>query len=429
MFNSITKSFEMFQQNISVLQNQLISKDEMIKSLMDTQTKIFDALSDKNAEKHIKSQTSELINVKKNEYQDEMNITMTQHDSKHPQQHDALFKKDQLYKNLDKTLKRLYVGNLNRNVTEDELSNLFGLKSTKYLTQNCSIQMPLNKNTGKSRGYAFLNLPSHICDEVIKLDGIEFKNFNIKIEEAKSNNPINSQSNVQSHFRPQVVANKYPQNQHLFGKRQRFIPGDKSYAEAASATSPSKQQEENNVIFFGDSLTNFSRNTKYEINKKLGGNSKFKYFPGASSKEILHYIDSTLEEHSFNAAVIHVGTNDLINNSNAVNNVAENTRKIARKCKQYGIEKIFISGLVTTTRYPESVRIETNTLIESICDADGYFYVNNNNISRSNLFKDGLHLLENGKNILVENFIVDVKKSFLISRTFHPNVHIEASLV
>ena len=69
--------------------------------------------------------------------------------------------------------------------------------------------------------------------------------------------------------------------------------------------------------------------------------------------------------------------------------------------------------------------------MKSICDVEGYFYINNNNIPQSELFKvkDGLHLLDSGKNILAENFVVNVNNNFLISRTFHPNVNIEATLV
>lgn len=43
-------------------------------------------------------------------------------------------------------------------------------------------------------------------------------------------------------------------------------------------------------------MTNFNRNTKYKINKGLQiGRAQFTYFPGATSKELLDYIDRTLE--------------------------------------------------------------------------------------------------------------------------------------
>ena len=65
--------------------------------------------------------------------------------------------------------------------------------------------------------------------------------------------------------------------------------------------------------------------------------------------------------------------------------------------------------------------------IEGHCyDIEGYCYVNNDNITRTNLFKDGLHLLHTDKQILKDNFVFNVNRNFLMSRTFHPNVHLTA---
>ena len=50
-----------------------------------------------------------------------------------------------------------------------------------------------------------------------------------------------------------------------------------------------------------------------------------------------------------------------------------------------------------------------------------------NNITHPNLLKDGLHLLDNGKQILANNFVYNVKRNFLISGTFHPDAHLTAA--
>ena len=41
--------------------------------------------------------------------------------------------------------------------------------------------------------------------------------------------------------------------------------------------------------------------------------------------------------------------------------------------------------------------------------------------------KDGLHLLDDGKQISADNFDFNVNGNFLVSRTFHPNVHLTAT--
>ena len=89
----------------------------------------------------------------------------------------------------------------------------------------------------------------------------------------------------------------------------RNISGNKSYSQA---TVPSNRaRTSNNVVIFGDSIVNFSNKLTCNINRTLSnGRTRFKYFLGATSKELLHYIDTTLEESNFQVAVIHVGVNE-----------------------------------------------------------------------------------------------------------------------
>lgn len=430
-FDNLTKTLDLLQQNISFLQSQLVSKDELIKSLMDTQTTVLETLSKNKQEKPSEEESENATNAD-DAVDDNRNNEEFQLQPQHkPITNQQIQNIDNTPKDLNSTPKRLFIGNLNPDVTENDLNDLFGLKKTKYLCQTCSIQMPIYKNTGKSKGFAFLTLPSHISDAVKELDGIQFQNFKIKIEEAKLRSAPVSQNKNQHETRPQVVVNRNPENQHLLSTRPKVYPGEKSYAE--TTTSPSnKPKTDENIAVFGDSLLNFGKNTKNEINRKLTGKgrAKFKYFPGATSKDLLCYIDSTLEERKFVAAVIHIGTNDILNNGeDAVSSLLENIRKIAKKCESYGIQKILISGLIFTTRYSENILIHFNTLLKNICDLEGYFYIDNGNITRNELFRDGLHLLENGKQLLAQNFVTNVVNSFLTSRMFHPNVHIYGTLV
>ena len=86
-------------------------------------------------------------------------------------------------------------------------------------------------------------------------------------------------------------------------------------------------------------------------------------------------------------------------------------------------ENIFISGLLQTTSITEDVIGKVNELIKDICKVERCFYVSNN-ITHANLFKDGLHLLDNGRQILANNFVFNVNRNFLMPRTFHPNLHL-----
>ena len=42
------------------------------------------------------------------------------------------------------------------------------------------------QKAGKSKGYAFLNVPDHVSSEVGKLNGVEFKSKQLVLKEAKT---------------------------------------------------------------------------------------------------------------------------------------------------------------------------------------------------------------------------------------------------
>ena len=53
-----------------------------------------------------------------------------------------------------------------------------------YLQESCNIELPTNEKTAKSRGFAFLSCPDHVCNELTKLNGIEFLETCIVVQEA-----------------------------------------------------------------------------------------------------------------------------------------------------------------------------------------------------------------------------------------------------
>ena len=55
----------------------------------------------------------------------------------------------------EKNASKLYIGNLNLGIKENNLVELFGLKTTKYLREMCSLNMPMNDKRGQSKGYTF----------------------------------------------------------------------------------------------------------------------------------------------------------------------------------------------------------------------------------------------------------------------------------
>ena len=66
----------------------------------------------------------------------------------------------------------MYVGNLDSNVSIEDIYKRFGLKSTAYLRTNCHGDVPLNQQTQKNtRGDVWT--PKQVWDELIKLSYVE----------------------------------------------------------------------------------------------------------------------------------------------------------------------------------------------------------------------------------------------------------------
>ena len=156
-------------------------------------------------------------------------------------------------------------------------------------------------------GEAFISCPEHVCNELIKLNGNDFLETCIIVEEATSiRSRVNQGAKNSVTRRPQVVVNQFPENQDVYFKPS-VAPGNRSYAETV--------QSLRKVIIFGDSIPRGIRIHEFNSLVKKGY-AKMKSFPGATSKELLHYVDPTLRDGIYNTAIIHVGVNDLLNNKN-----------------------------------------------------------------------------------------------------------------
>ena len=79
----------------------------------------------------------------------------------------------------------MYVGNLNKNISEEDFREVFDLRNTTYLKKNCCVKIVLSKS-GLSRGFGFITAPDHVCTELIKSNEIDFNSDRLTIEEAQS---------------------------------------------------------------------------------------------------------------------------------------------------------------------------------------------------------------------------------------------------
>ena len=161
----------------------------------------------------------------------------------------------------------------------------------------------------------------------------------------------------------------------------------------------------------------------YDFNKLIKNRkAKMLIFPGVSSRQLLHYMDIHLEGIQVDTVVIHIGANDLLNYSkqSRIDSLMNNIICVVEKCRNYGLKNIFLSGIVFTTRVILDILIQVHNIISNCCSTNVLYYIDNRNIRVDCLYKDGLHLLDKGKIVLANNFIINLNQNFLTTDIHHP---------
>ena len=84
----------------------------------------------------------------------------------------------------------------------------------------------------------------------------------------------------------------------------------------------------------------------------------------------------------------------------------------------------FQAYLSYNSKTKENLSVDISRMIKEFSVSDGYEYIDNYNIPRDMLYKDGLHLLDKGKYFLSRNFIENLNH-FLETHVNHPSVRQE----
>ena len=83
---------------------------------------------------------------------------------------------------------------------------------------------------------------------------------------------------------------------------------------------------------------------------------------------------------------------------------------LEKKCKSYGVSNIAISSiLVRKNNKINEVIKKVNNLLKTLCLEQGFTFICNGTIARAMLWHDGLHLINEGVNMLSNNFLQYLK--------------------
>ena len=167
--------------------------------------------------------------------------------------------------------------------------------------------------------------------------------------------------------------------------------------------------EKKKVVLFTDSILKTLSMCKFNswIN---GANVQLKSFPGYKAMQLDYHTIPILQEQYYDATGIHVGINDLLNSSSKenVDEICDDIIKSALRCRSHNIATTFTSSIAYSTKVNLQLIGNLNDLLYNACTKYGLHFVDNGAVSRCDLWKDGIHLLETGKAIIADNFISSI---------------------
>ena len=85
--------------------------------------------------------------------------------------------------------------------------------------------------------------------------------------------------------------------------------------------------------------------------------------------------------------------------------IANKIIKIANAYKKHGVEKVFVSGIAFCARVDQNIINTVNDILNREADSNNYIFIYNSMITKDDLWRDRLHLNEDGKISLANNYI------------------------
>ena len=145
--------------------------------------------------------------------------------------------------------------------------------------------------------------------------------LNDQIKKENFPRKYNNNDKNKNTVRPEIVINQYPENQTVY-PRKGIVPGTYSYSE----TLGNSQTNSRNIKIFSDSIPKGIQIK--QMNQQIkNGNACIHSFPGATSHQLIHYLDGNLDKYTDTVA-IHIGIIDILNSASNVDGLLSNIKDI-----------------------------------------------------------------------------------------------------
>ena len=225
----------------------------------------------------------------------------------------------------------------------------------------------------------------------------DYSDFNKTWENAQvrraiiENNQVNQGTDItHSYFQEQELNRK---NNPPIVHEKRTIPGNSTYADISN--------KGRKVGIISDSIC--GRLLMRDLSSKIkNGHAYRRYHPGATPKQLLDYCVNTLTNDKPDEIIIHVGTNSLRTDDPCT--IANDIISIVNTCRYYGVNTIYVSAITFRPGLETEVK-QVNDILYHKSHIHSFKFIGHSNIGSSLMFKDRIHLNDEGSNVLKNNFI------------------------
>ena len=195
--------------------------------------------------------------------------------------------------------------------------------------------------------------------------------------------------------RPDVVTNLHPENDTI-QRRERLVPGNSSYSKIVKTG-------KRTVIFCSSIPKRINMNQFDKLVRN--GEALKRPFPGCVASDLKYHALPTLKEKSPDRVIIHVGSNNLTKKSwQSPNEIVNEIISVVQVCRDHGVNDIFVSGLTYRPAFQGKID-EINSMLMRNANNFNYKFIDNGSIRKEHLWRDDLHLNNEGLSILANNYL------------------------
>ena len=138
------------------------------------------------------------------------------------------------------------------------------------------------------------------------------------------------------------------------------------------------------------------------------GNAIKRSYGGSTTTDLHWHITPSLIDEKPDVVVLNIGTNNLTKKRQQTEEeICQDIFQIADKCRSYGVNEIFISTLTIRPSFAPKID-KINDILRRNADKRKYTYIDNSNIKREHLARDGLHLNREGTILLAKKNLFDL---------------------